>query len=240
MTGAAIMAAKSAWAEGAGAVMLVCPRGLLQVYETTLPQIIKKPVGDKEDQHFKEKHLDDALQIVQEKSGSVLIGPGLGRGKSTLTFVTQFLANHPGDCIIDADALWALAQSENWQKPDESSWILTPHPGELKTLFNINGSDDLERLQKVQSVASEHEITLLSKGFPAILGTPGGKTYITSYDTRIFSRAGFGDTLAGKIAVARSTGSSPEESCCRALLKGYKKAKAARSKHHIPEPFDLI
>jgi len=37
LTGAAIMAAQSAWAEGLGAVILVCPRGVLSVYEENLP-----------------------------------------------------------------------------------------------------------------------------------------------------------------------------------------------------------
>lgn len=240
MTGAAIMAAKSAWAEGVGAVILVCPRGLLHVYESTLPQIIKKPVGNRKDQCFKKKHLDDVLQIVQEKEGRVLIGPGLGRDESSVAFAQHFLAAHAGPCVIDADALWALAQQDEWHQPGKASWILTPHPGELKTLLDAEASDDAERLQMVRTAAVQHHCTLLSKGFPVMLGTPAGKTYITSYDTRIFSRAGFGDTLAGKIAACWSDGSSSEESCCRALLAGYHRVQSANTGHHTPEPFDLI
>lgn len=240
MTGAAIMAAKSAWAEGAGAVILVCPRGLLHVYETTLPQVVKKPVGKKKDQHFKTEHTDDVLHIVQQKQGCILIGPGLGREKSTVSFVHYFLAKYPGTCIIDADALGALAQQDQWDKPTESSWILTPHPGELKTLLDKELATDLERLQQVQVTARKQNCTLLSKGFPVMLGTPDGKAYITSYDTRIFSRAGFGDTLAGKIAAFAAKGQSPLEGCCRALLRGHKKAVISSSEHHTPEPFDLL
>lgn len=240
MTGAAIMAARSAWAEGVGAITLVCPRGLLHVYETTLPQIVKKPVGSKEDQYFKEAHLNEVLEIVEGKKGRVLIGPGLGRNKPTVTFAQNFLADYAGNCTIDADALWALAQQDEWNQPGGSSWILTPHPGELKTLFDSDFSEGLNRLQIIKTAAQEHNITLLSKGFPVIVGTMCGETYITSYDTRIFSRAGFGDTLAGKIAAFWTGDTSPEISCCRALLKGYQMANAVKSNHHTPEPFDLL
>src|SRR5699024_3610773 len=79
LTGAAIMAARSAWAEGLGAVILICPRGLLSVYEHSLPTIIKKPVGNSADLYFTEKHLREVQNIIGQKEGSLLFGPGLGR-----------------------------------------------------------------------------------------------------------------------------------------------------------------
>lgn len=242
LTGAAIMAAKSAWAEGAGAVILICPRGLVSVFENNLPQIIKKPVGAKDDLHFKDDNLKDVLQIVEEKSSVVLIGPGMGRNESTVNFINQFLSKCMNNCVIDADALWALSQQEKWKKPESSSWILTPHTGELSHLLHDDFKNDLDRLKAVQKIAQEKEIHLLSKGFPIILGTPNRKTYLSGYDTRIFSRAGFGDILAGKIAACWSMNYNPEISCCRALLAGYKKVALLKNETplYIPEPFDLI
>src|SRR5699024_11710253 len=76
LTGAAIMAARSAWAEGLGAAILVCPRGLLSVYEHSLPAIIKKPVGNSADLYFTEKHLREVQNITGQKEGSLLYGPG--------------------------------------------------------------------------------------------------------------------------------------------------------------------
>lgn len=238
LTGAAILAAKSAWAEGIGAVILICPRGLLSVFENNLPQIIKKPVGSKDDCCFGENHLEEIIQIVQGKPGTMLIGPGLGRNESTVTFAHRFLTKQTGNIVVDADALWALSQQDNWQKPESANWILTPHPGELSTLWGTDFADDMKRLQKVQEAATSYNITLLSKGFPAILGTPDGNTYLTGYDTRVFSRAGFGDILAGKITAFWSKGQNPDISCCRALLNGYNKITLLDSDQ--PEPLDLI
>lgn len=220
LTGAAMLAAESAWAQGIGAVILVCPHGNLPIYEKALPQIIKKPVGERDDYFFKTKHLEEVTSILTEKHGKILIGPGLGRDKETTAFVQNLLENHTGDFIIDADALWSLAQKEEWGKPSASKWILTPHPGELATISHKSIKDDFQRLGLVRSLASNKEVALVSKGFPVILGVETGECYVTDYDTRKFSRAGFGDVLAGKIGAYWSQGYSAEKSSALALLNG--------------------
>ncbi|HYW36025.1 MAG TPA: NAD(P)H-hydrate dehydratase [Balneolaceae bacterium] len=241
LTGAAMMAAKSAWAQGVGAVILICPRGALQIFENNLPQIIKKPVGQRDENYFKYDHLQEVSRIISQKKGPVLIGPGLGRKESTVEFVNNLLAETRRSFIIDADALWAISQQAEWEKPEESEWILTPHPGELSRLFDVDINNDLQRLNEVKTQAHRKDITLLSKGYPVILGTPDKHIYLSGYDTRKFSRAGFGDVLAGKTAAFTALGCPPAESCIRALIDGNKKAVAALKNNAAPlEPFDLI
>lgn len=220
LTGAAILAVQSAWAEGIGAVILVCPHGNLPVYEETLPQIIKKPVGSRNDYFFKAEHAEEVISILEEKKGKVLLGPGIGRDPGTVTFAKQLVQEYRNDIIIDADGLWCLAQNQDWEKPSSSSWILTPHPGELSTLLNVALEDDHHRLKLVSEFAAKKNLTVVSKGFPVIIGTPGGDTYLTSYNTKKFSRAGFGDILAGKIGAYWSQNYAPLKSSALALLKG--------------------
>lgn len=242
LTGAAIMAAKSAWAEGLGAVILITPQGLLMPYEKNLPQIIKKTVGNDGDVYFKESHLDETLKITREKKGNVLIGPGLGREEGTLAFVQDFLSTFQGKVIIDADALYSLSKLDDIQKPDNSEWILTPHPGELKSLLNLNHTNDPDRLQAVRDYAHSKEVTLVSKGYPVIVGTKEGNDYLTSYDTRQFSRAGFGDVLAGKISAYWSLNNSALQSSVLGLLNGKLKIEQLKTQNStkIPEPKELI
>lgn len=220
LTGAAMLAAQSAWAEGIGAVILICPHGNLPVYEESLPQIIKHPVGKREDYCFKAEHLNEVRSRLSQKNGKILLGPGLGRDESTVDFVQELLASYSGDFVIDADALWCLSQSETWIKPDSSNWILTPHPGELSTLLAQPINDDYERLEFVRRIASEKKVTLVSKGFPVLVGVPSGEAYLTSYKTHKFSRAGFGDVLAGKIGAFWAQEYSPVKSSALALLDG--------------------
>jgi NAD(P)H-hydrate epimerase len=224
-----------------GAVIMVCPRGVLPIFENNLPQIIKKPVGRHDDVYFKEDHVGEVSGIISQKKGPVLLGPGLGRKETTVDFAIGLLKDNACDFIIDADGLWALAQQGSWKKPDGASWILTPHPGELSQLFDIDTEDGKQRLEEVRKQALQKNITLLSKGFPTILGTPDAYSYMSGYDTRLFSRAGFGDILAGKTAAFAALGYSPAESCIRALLDGRDKAAATRRDNRsLLEPLDLI
>lgn len=241
LTGAAIMAARSAWAEGVGAVILVCPRGVLSIYEKNLPSIIKKPVGRQEDLFFKEKHVEEVLPISREKKGKILIGPGLGRDDSTVRFVAQFLAESTADAVIDADALWCLSELTDWPKPTEPNWIITPHPGELANLTGNPIESDKKRLETVINYAREFDLTILSKGMPGIVGTPSGKNYLTNYDTRYFARAGTGDVLAGKTAAYFASDHKPDTSCAMALLNGKEKLDHfLKDGKGRPEPTDLI
>lgn len=224
LTGAAVLAAQSAWGTGVGAVVLITPKGLLNIYEKNLTQIIKKPVGSDDDTHFSMAHLEQIQSFLNEKPGSLLIGPGLGRAPETITFIQNLLSDFSGNVVIDADALFALSESDGWKKPDNANWILTPHPGELKKLLTSEIQDDFDRLILVSKTAKEENVTILSKGFPCILGTTLGDTYLTVYDTRIFSRAGFGDILAGKVSGYLLTLKESESACIKALIDGKQKA----------------
>lgn len=241
LTGAAILAAQSAWAEGLGAVIIVCPRGLLSVYEHNLPSIIKKPVGDTSDDHFKPQHLSHTLEILREKEGVVLLGPGLGRQEETASFVSRFLSRNLRNTVIDADALWALARSGQWDKPDDTQWILTPHPGELSRFTDHPITNDYQRLNFVRTFSSDHHITILSKGMPGIIGTSSGTCYITNYNTRYFARAGNGDVLAGKVGAYLAFGRAPDDSCAGGLLQGKQKLdRYLETAQGLPEPRDFI
>ncbi|MEQ9091898.1 MAG: NAD(P)H-hydrate epimerase [Balneola sp.] len=224
LTGAAVLVAQSAWGTGVGAVVLITPKGLLNIYEKNLTQVIKKPVGTDTDIHFSTSHFEQVQSILNEKPGSLLIGPGLGRDPETVHFVQKLLSDFSGNVVIDADALFALSESNDWKKTDNASWILTPHPGELKKLLQSEVLDGFDRLIQVSKTAKEKNVTILSKGFPCILGTTSGDTYLTAYDTRIFSRAGFGDILAGKISGYLLALKESDSACIKSLIDGKQKA----------------
>ncbi len=241
LTGAAIMAARSAWADGVGAVIVICPRGILPIFENNLPQIIKKPIGTTDDTHLKQEHLDQVRTIIDEKPGKVLFGPGIGRDTATLQFSSGFLEQFDGELLIDADALWCLAQQDEWIKPDAATWILTPHPGELSRLISGSFENGYQRMEAVRKLSVQKNSTIVSKGFPTIIGTQNGNCFLTGYDTRLFSRAGFGDVLAGKISAYWSLKNSAVASACLGLLNGHDKISAKKiSNHRLPEPNDLI
>jgi ADP-dependent NAD(P)H-hydrate dehydratase / NAD(P)H-hydrate epimerase len=238
LTGAAIMAAASAWKTGVGAVVLISPGGLLEIYEKNLPGIIKTPVGSRSDLCFDSSHLDEVLEIIQSKKGVLLIGPGIGRKEKTLNFVKDLLQQTDGNVVIDADALHTVTEIE---KPENANWILTPHPGEAGKLNGTAFKTDFERVTWAAGYSVSRNVSIVSKGHPTFVATPGSDNYMTGYDTRIFARAGFGDVLAGTISGNLAITNDAELSVVRALLSGYMKAIQFIQEHTEPlEPDHLL
>lgn len=239
LCGAAVMAAESAWSEGLGAVSVICPLGLMEIFETQLVHQTKFVVGSKADTVFKPVHLDEILRHINRREGTVILGPGLGRDAETANFVKELVRNYQGKIVIDADAIWAI--SEELSLLHNENVIMTPHPGELKYLIKKDTTISFDRVTAVEDFCKKHNIYLLSKGLPIVLGTPGGLSFITQYDSTVFSRTGFGDILAGKIAAFWELTGNPVYSCSKALLNG-KIRYEEHEKHYstVPQPLDLI
>lgn len=235
LTGAAILSARAAWRCGTGSVFLFAPRGLMPVYETALPEVIKVPVGRQNEFRFNEAHTDDVLEHLGKRESVLLIGPGLGRDASTLRFASDLLSRYRGTAIMDADAIGEAGM----EIPLEGN-ILTPHPGELLRLSGENLKDDFDRLEWIRTFAADRSCHLLSKGNPAMIASPEGEIFVTGYDTTLFARAGFGDLLAGTIAGNLAISGNTPLSLVRALIDGKRRAdRYSESTGRPPQPSDL-
>lgn len=232
MTGAAIMSAKSAWKAGAGAVILYTPGGLLSIYEQTMPEIIKVPVGSKNSLNYEADNAEQILNKIKEKPGTVLLGPGIGRTDESQALARQLLDNLEQPVILDADG---LSDWRNLKKRDQSNIIITPHIGELKKSLGINFQHDEERLQEIRKLADKYNTTIVSKGYPTMVISAKYGSFITGYDTRIFAKAGFGDVLAGTIAGKLAVSNKIIESVLAAMLHNLKHALLSAD----PEPRDI-
>lgn len=224
LTGAAIMSAKSAWKQGAGAVFLYAPKALLPVYESVLPNIIKVELGQDSDSHFKKEHADAIIPNLTQKKGVLLAGPGIGRESETGECLQSVLKEHDGYVILDADGLsfWDRLVNSKISDIQKEKWILTPHIGEASKYLQAEFSSDYERFKWANSFVNRTKCSLFLKGNPAILSAVNGNTFITGYDTSMFSRAGFGDVLSGAIASNLAVSEQPELAVVSALYKGYK------------------
>lgn len=239
LTGAAIMSAKSAWSSGAGAVILYVPKKLLPIYETTLPEIIKIPVGEDSDSHFKPSHAGEILSNATSKKGPLLIGPGIGNHQETQTFVFNLLSKYPEKVVMDADALLAWDELSSIKNEIKKNWLITPHIGELKKSMGQSFDDASDRLDSCRQLAAEHSVSILSKGNPTLFINLEGETFLTGYDTRIFSRAGFGDVLAGTITSYLAVMDNTTHSVVTALCDGHAKSKN-KPAEEIFEPRHLL
>lgn len=222
LTGAAVMAAKSAWKSGAGAVILYSPKKLMDIYEKNLPQIIKVAVGGEADSYFKSEHASDIISKLDNKPGILLAGPGIGTNTQTVDCLFEVLSHFDGRVVLDADGLQDFDRLKGLPEQKRKRWILTPHIGEAKNYLNMKFSDDKDRLTAATTFVTENNLSLLMKGNPSFFINTQLDTFITGYDTLPFSRAGFGDVLAGTIAAYSGITGEQTLSTIQSLITGYK------------------
>lgn len=257
MTGATVYAAKSAWAQGAGAVVIICPKGLLPIYDYHVPELVKKSVGTDSDRLFKRKHVASILELIEEKPGICIVGPGLGQGPDGSYLVEELVKQVAGDLLLDADAIGMLDQTMLAKRPKTQRLILSPHWGEFKTLFSkigdvavikegqdligsLDNPSERWRADLSQHLATHYGIWIVSKGRPSIVNTPEGISYWTSYDTQVFNRMGFGDMLSGAIAAKVLGSSMIDFGLISGLTALWEKAYPAVSTGKTLTPDDLL
>ena len=217
--GAAFLAGSAATRAGAGLVTLALARTIYPMiasasHETTFV-VLPDDLG---------ALIPDAVNVLRERLrdyDALLIGCGFGRDPKTIEFVQRLLDIKPKSqlgfptksedrktepppripLVIDADALFALAQSgEWWTNLKPSTAILTPHPGEFATLTGLS-RDEIQsnRIEVAKKYAMQwHQVVVLKGAFTAI-ASPEGRATILPFATPALATAGTGDVLAGTI-----------------------------------------
>ena len=207
--------ALAALRSGVDLVEIAAPERAANIIASFSPDLITHPLkGD----FLKREHLKQIYKILENKTGFV-IGGGLGREKETFKAVQKFLSEAKLPGVIDADAIYAVAE-----KPEivrEKNFVLTPHAYEFFILGGERVLDDLERRKnKVIKVARELKTTILLKGNIDII-SDGNKIYLNKTGTPYMTKGGTGDTLAGICGalLARKVNCF-ESACCAAYING--------------------
>jgi len=205
MEGAALLAAQAALHSGAGKVTLWVPGAVRARLAALVPEVMVRGVGKTgtwDASMCPDRDFDDYDALV--------IGCGIGRSPYTQAWVGEVLAQWQGPTVIDADGLFALAQRSVIRHA--SSWILTPHAGELARLA---GSADVggerERWERSGQVAAAYEAVVVAKGAPTVTVLPSGARYVNTTGNPGLATAGTGDTLAGIIGGLLAQGLTPTQ-----------------------------
>lgn len=192
MTGAARLAARAAFAAGAGLVHIVAPVASLEVIRVAEPDVQTTP------QEFA-LPLSAEVVALLERADTVVIGPGLGRSLARTAFVLQVLA-HAGAAVIDADALVALKGelAALAGLASAKSFVCTPHVGEFRSLFGAY-ADELETgpWEAAQQAAHASQCTVLLKGVPTVVAAEGHAVLTVAAGNPGLATGGSGDVLAG-------------------------------------------
>ena len=196
LTGAPMLAALAAFRADAGYVAVAAPESTLPVLETTLLEVVKRPLPEDSSGRLLPRAADAIIESA-EKADAVAIGPGLGRSDGTVELVRILLERLEGPIVLDADALWELEPFSR-----AAPTVLTPHSGELARLLGVDRRDlDAHRLDAVRRAASRFGSVVLLKGADTLVASPREGVLVATYGTPALATAGSGDVLTG-IAVA--------------------------------------
>lgn len=132
-----------------------------------------------------------------EEADCILIGPGLPRENGiekgdddTKELTTRLLKKYPDKkWVIDGGSLQVISPDV---LPNNS--IVTPHHGEFKTLFGIEGNE-----ATVPEMARKYGIVILAKGEADIVASPTDCVRISGGNSGM-TKGGTGDVLAGLVA----------------------------------------
>jgi len=228
-TGAAALAGEAAYRIGAGLVRMAVPSPLHSVLSGLLPEITWLLLP-----HEMGVIAETAAEILLsnfDRVTALLIGPGLGLEPTTTRFMQRLLAPnvteskrdglgflasvkkknhdfHPiPPCVIDADGLKHLAQIPDWHLKIPTDSILTPHPGEMSILTNLEVPDiQSNRIEIARTFAQKWGHVVVLKGAMTVIASPEGEAHIIPVATAALARAGTGDVLAGMIVGLRAQG----------------------------------
>jgi ADP-dependent NAD(P)H-hydrate dehydratase / NAD(P)H-hydrate epimerase len=237
MTGAVRMAARAAFAAGAGLVHAVAPA------ETVAALVLAEPDLQTLAHPF-DRDPSPALQELISRADAVVIGPGLGRAPGRRELVAA-LSRSARAVVLDADALVAFqgATEELRRLAEGRPMVLTPHPGEFRTLFpELASQRELDPWGAADAAAERSGAVVLLKGVPTVIASTGRPSLTIASGNPGLATGGSGDVLSGIIGAALAQRLDPEIAAAlgaQALGRGAE-LSARRVSARSLRPMDVI
>ncbi len=214
LTGAPHLAALGALRSGAGLVTIACPAGLADQVKANTPDIMTMSLGSGD-----EWNASMAKKILAEtdRFNAIVVGPGMGRTRKTLAFLKAFIADCPAHVVLDADALYGLAEYSDLIAGLPETTVLTPHPGEMARLSGLQNNEiQADRMTAATSFTENCDATLILKGAGTLV-SDSEMTCISPFSEPNLAVGGSGDVLSGIIASLMAQGLDPLDASCLAV-----------------------
>jgi NAD(P)H-hydrate epimerase len=236
MLGAARMAGRSAFGAGAGLVHVVAPpdsvAALVQA-EPDLPTMA----------HPLDRPPSEALLDLVRRADALIIGPGLGRDLSRRAVIVA-LVGVARAVVLDADALVAFQGAvPELRALAGRPLVLTPHPGEFRTLFpELAPTRELDPWAAAAAAATTSGATVLLKGVPTVIAHEGRPVLTVAAGNPGLATGGSGDVLSGLVGTALAQGLAPEIAAAFAaqVLGRAGDLAARRSAARTLRPMDVV
>jgi hydroxyethylthiazole kinase-like uncharacterized protein yjeF len=189
--GAALMTTEGALRGGAGLVELFVPRDIYSIVAAAAPaEAMVKTIRSYKD-------------LLEEKIDVWALGPGLGKAEAK--DLLRMIERATAPMVVDADGLNILADEVEVLKRCAGPRLLTPHPGEMKRLFD---SGKISRAGTAKNFTELFSVTLLLKGARTIVAERARPLSYNSTGNPGMATGGMGDVLTGVCAALIGQGLS--------------------------------
>ncbi len=205
-SGAAAIAAKSALRSGSGLIRLAVPKSILPFVAAIEPCYTTIPLAEDSTGKISAKAVDTVLKAVEEND-VVAFGPGVGISGGVKAVLENLLRLEGIRLVIDADGLNNLAALKNWPDINKANLILTPHPGEMKRLWDglLRKPMPQDREAIAAEFAEAARAVIVLKGHNTVVAD-GEKIYVNTTGNPGMATAGAGDVLTGIITALYGQG----------------------------------
>lgn len=239
-SGAALLACRSALRCGAGMVTLGVADILAKELNRIKPaEVMILPLPGTEEAGLSRLAYAKIKTFIRETADVLLLGPGMGKQRSTQELIRKIIAQTDRPMVIDADALNALAldlkmlsarRKKGFCKP-----VLTPHPGEMSRLSGYSARKIAgSRKEIAKNFAKYYNVILVLKGQRSIVADADGRIFVNATGNPGMASAGSGDVLSGMIAAFLGQGLKAFEAAKYGVyLHGLAGDLAAREKTQI-------
>lgn len=209
MLGAAALATLAAIRSGAGLVTLGVPKSLnLAAQKKITSAVMTLPLPETNHKTISLPAFAEIKKMYHHYT-AIVLGPGMGTHHSTQKFILKVIATSPVPLVIDASALNALADGNHLKLITKTPTvkILTPHPGEMKSLTGMAKEYIHKNRAKVaKKFAQKYNCVVVLKGHRSVVASGSGRIYINKTGNPGMATAGSGDVLSGMIGAFLAQG----------------------------------
>ena len=207
MSGAAVLAGRAALRSGAGLVRLAVAQGILPIVASMEPSFTTIALAEDRAGRISARAVGAVLDAAGDNDVTAF-GPGVGVSGQVRTVLAALLERDI-ELVIDADGLNNLAVMKDWQGKVRANLILTPHPGEMKRLWQSLFREPLpaERSEQAMKLAKLTNSVVVLKGASTVV-SDSQHFYINSTGNPGMATGGSGDVLTGVIAALTAQGMS--------------------------------
>lgn len=209
MAGAPALAAKGALRTGAGLVSALVPQPIYPVVAGASLEVMTHPARETDAGSLSYAAWEQWRSRITSYD-AIVAGPGMSRHEDSALWIRALLKEARCPLLLDADALFVIADTPDLIATSPCPVVITPHPGELARLLRCTAEDvQNDREAAARQAARLTRAIVVLKGAGTIVTTADSPLHINVTGNPGMATGGTGDVLAGMIGGLMAQGITP-------------------------------